>query len=138
MEHVKFSDFCGKYKVPLLQYLCSPRYCTSSSFLYQLFNYSFHLYMYTYPPHLLYSKILYLRNYSGIDPFTTSFCLRKTNKTILIFTNKELRGVSSTWRLSLLCFPCFCADAASNCLNTPTARWKTSWARSRCGSSVSS
>jgi len=25
VEHVKFSDFCGKYKVPLLQYLCSPR-----------------------------------------------------------------------------------------------------------------
>jgi len=23
VEHVKFSDFCGKYKVPLLQYLCS-------------------------------------------------------------------------------------------------------------------
>lgn len=25
VEHVKFSDFCGKYKVPLLQYLCHPR-----------------------------------------------------------------------------------------------------------------
>jgi len=24
VEHVKFSDFCGKYKIPLLQYLCSP------------------------------------------------------------------------------------------------------------------
>ncbi|KAK3107913.1 hypothetical protein FSP39_025013 [Pinctada imbricata] len=23
-EHVKFVDFCGKYRVPLLQYLCSP------------------------------------------------------------------------------------------------------------------
>jgi len=23
VEHIKFSDFCGKYKVPLLQYLCS-------------------------------------------------------------------------------------------------------------------
>lgn len=23
VEHVKFSDFCGKYRVPLLQYLCS-------------------------------------------------------------------------------------------------------------------
>jgi len=23
IEHVKFSDFCGKYRVPLLQYLCS-------------------------------------------------------------------------------------------------------------------
>jgi len=25
VEHVKFSDFCGKYKIPLLQYLCSSR-----------------------------------------------------------------------------------------------------------------
>jgi len=25
VEHVKFSDFCGKYKIPLLQYLCSPK-----------------------------------------------------------------------------------------------------------------
>ena len=25
MEHVKFVDFCGKYKIPLLQYLCSSR-----------------------------------------------------------------------------------------------------------------
>merc|ERR1719154_175459 len=24
VEHVKFFDFCGKYKIPLLQYLCSP------------------------------------------------------------------------------------------------------------------
>jgi len=24
VEHVKFVDFCGKYKLPLLQYLCSP------------------------------------------------------------------------------------------------------------------
>lgn len=24
VEHVKFVDFCGKYKIPLLQYLCSP------------------------------------------------------------------------------------------------------------------
>ena len=23
VEHVKFTDFCGKYRVPLLQYLCS-------------------------------------------------------------------------------------------------------------------
>ena len=23
IEHVKFVDFCGKYKLPLLQYLCS-------------------------------------------------------------------------------------------------------------------
>jgi Leucine-rich repeat (LRR) protein len=25
VEHVKFVDFCGKYRVPLLQYLCSPQ-----------------------------------------------------------------------------------------------------------------
>ncbi|KHN79373.1 Leucine-rich repeat-containing protein 58 [Toxocara canis] len=30
VEHVKFVDFCGKYRVPLLQYLCSPR-CSSST-----------------------------------------------------------------------------------------------------------
>jgi Leucine-rich repeat (LRR) protein len=24
VEHIKFVDFCGKYRVPLLQYLCSP------------------------------------------------------------------------------------------------------------------
>jgi len=29
VEHVKFVDFCGKYRVPLLQYLCSPK-CTST------------------------------------------------------------------------------------------------------------
>jgi len=29
VEHVKFVDFCGKYRLPLLQYLCSPR-CTRS------------------------------------------------------------------------------------------------------------
>lgn len=29
VEHVKFVDFCGKYRVPLLQYLCSPK-CTSA------------------------------------------------------------------------------------------------------------
>jgi Leucine-rich repeat (LRR) protein len=29
IEHVKFVDFCGKYRVPLLQYLCSPK-CTST------------------------------------------------------------------------------------------------------------
>ncbi|CAI5446765.1 unnamed protein product [Caenorhabditis angaria] len=28
VEHVKFVDFCGKYRVPLLQFLCSPR-CSS-------------------------------------------------------------------------------------------------------------
>jgi len=38
IEHVKFVDFCGKYRVPLMQYLCSPKcnqrvakYSTSSS-----------------------------------------------------------------------------------------------------------
>lgn len=25
VEHIKFVDFCGKYRIPLLQYLCSPR-----------------------------------------------------------------------------------------------------------------
>ena len=25
VEHVKFVDFCGKYRVPLMQYLCSPK-----------------------------------------------------------------------------------------------------------------
>jgi len=29
VEHVKFVDFCGKYRVPLMQYLCSPK-CTSA------------------------------------------------------------------------------------------------------------
>ncbi|XP_055334048.1 leucine-rich repeat-containing protein 58-like [Paramacrobiotus metropolitanus] len=29
-EHIKFVDFCGKYKVPFLEYLCSPR-CIPSS-----------------------------------------------------------------------------------------------------------
>jgi Leucine-rich repeat (LRR) protein len=29
VEHIKFVDFCGKYRLPLLQYLCSPR-CTAS------------------------------------------------------------------------------------------------------------
>uniref|UniRef100_A0A7E4V9A8 Leucine-rich repeat-containing protein 58 n=1 Tax=Panagrellus redivivus TaxID=6233 RepID=A0A7E4V9A8_PANRE len=28
-EHVKFTDFCGKFRIPLLQYLCSPS-CTST------------------------------------------------------------------------------------------------------------
>jgi len=28
VEHIKFVDFCGKYRLPLLQYLCSPR-CTT-------------------------------------------------------------------------------------------------------------
>uniref|UniRef100_A0A6M2DKH5 Putative leucine-rich repeat-containing protein 58 n=1 Tax=Xenopsylla cheopis TaxID=163159 RepID=A0A6M2DKH5_XENCH len=31
VEHVKFVDFCGKYRVPLLQYLCSARCITESS-----------------------------------------------------------------------------------------------------------
>lgn len=30
VEHVKFVDFCGKYRVPLLQFLCSPTCSTSS------------------------------------------------------------------------------------------------------------
>jgi len=25
VEHVKFVDFCGKYRIPLLQYLCSSK-----------------------------------------------------------------------------------------------------------------
>ncbi|KAK7106431.1 leucine-rich repeat-containing protein 58-like [Littorina saxatilis] len=29
VEHVKFVDFCGKYRLPLLQYLCSPT-CTTT------------------------------------------------------------------------------------------------------------
>jgi hypothetical protein len=29
VEHIKFVDFCGKYRLPLLQYLCSPR-CTAT------------------------------------------------------------------------------------------------------------
>jgi len=29
VEHVKFVDFCGKYRLPLMQYLCSPRCQTS-------------------------------------------------------------------------------------------------------------
>jgi len=31
VEHVKFVDFCGKYKIPLLQYLCSSRCRDDSS-----------------------------------------------------------------------------------------------------------
>uniref|UniRef100_A0A8D9A002 Leucine-rich repeat-containing protein 58 n=2 Tax=Cacopsylla melanoneura TaxID=428564 RepID=A0A8D9A002_9HEMI len=30
IEHIKFVDFCGKYRVPLLQYLCSSRCITNS------------------------------------------------------------------------------------------------------------
>ena len=30
VEHVKFVDFCGKYRLPLLQYLCSPT-CTTAT-----------------------------------------------------------------------------------------------------------
>lgn len=30
VEHVKFVDFCGKYRLPLMQYLCSPQ-CHSTS-----------------------------------------------------------------------------------------------------------
>ncbi|KFM62887.1 Leucine-rich repeat-containing protein 58, partial [Stegodyphus mimosarum] len=29
VEHIKFVDFCGKYRIPLLQYLCSPRCSTT-------------------------------------------------------------------------------------------------------------
>jgi len=29
VEHIKFVDFCGKYRIPLLQYLCSPKCRTS-------------------------------------------------------------------------------------------------------------
>ena len=31
-EHVKFVDFCGKYRVPLMQYLCSPSCHTTPAF----------------------------------------------------------------------------------------------------------
>ncbi|XP_002735702.1 leucine-rich repeat-containing protein 58-like [Saccoglossus kowalevskii] len=31
VEHVKFVDFCGKYRLPLLQYLCSPQCATPGS-----------------------------------------------------------------------------------------------------------
>lgn len=30
VEHVKFVDFCGKYRLPLMQYLCSPT-CTTTT-----------------------------------------------------------------------------------------------------------
>ncbi len=30
VEHIKFVDFCGMYKIPLMQYLCSSR-CKSGS-----------------------------------------------------------------------------------------------------------
>ncbi|VDM80855.1 unnamed protein product [Strongylus vulgaris] len=30
VEHVKFVDFCGKYRVPLLQFLCSPK-CSAAT-----------------------------------------------------------------------------------------------------------
>lgn len=30
IQHVKFVDFCGKYRLPLMQYLCSPE-CSSAS-----------------------------------------------------------------------------------------------------------
>ena len=30
---MKFVDFCGKYKLPLLQYLCSPKCTDNSPFL---------------------------------------------------------------------------------------------------------
>ncbi|XP_049795104.1 leucine-rich repeat-containing protein 58 [Schistocerca nitens] len=31
VEHVKFVDFCGKYRIPLMQYLCSSRCISESS-----------------------------------------------------------------------------------------------------------
>ncbi|XP_076273766.1 leucine-rich repeat-containing protein 58 [Rhynchophorus ferrugineus] len=31
IEHVKFVDFCGKYRIPLLQYLCSSKCATTPS-----------------------------------------------------------------------------------------------------------
>jgi len=34
VEHVKFVDFCGKYRVPLLQYLCSPKCSRSPAYAY--------------------------------------------------------------------------------------------------------
>jgi len=34
VEHVKFVDFCGKYRVPLMQYLCSPKCTTVPSIAY--------------------------------------------------------------------------------------------------------
>lgn len=30
VEHIKFVDFCGKYRVPLMHYLCSAK-CSSST-----------------------------------------------------------------------------------------------------------
>ena len=30
VEHIKFVDFCGKYRLPLLAYLCSPE-CTTTT-----------------------------------------------------------------------------------------------------------
>lgn len=34
VEHIKFVDFCGKYRLPLLEYLCSPLCHTSPAFTY--------------------------------------------------------------------------------------------------------
>ncbi len=36
MEHIKFVDFCGKYRVPLLQYLCSPKCSDAQSPAYEV------------------------------------------------------------------------------------------------------
>jgi hypothetical protein len=38
-EHIKFVDFCGKYRVPLLQYLCSPK-CSTATPAYAISDYS--------------------------------------------------------------------------------------------------
>ncbi len=32
VKHVKFVDFCGKYRLPLMQYLCSPKCNKKNSF----------------------------------------------------------------------------------------------------------
>jgi len=34
VEHVKFVDFCGKYRIPLLQYLCSPKCSRAPAYAY--------------------------------------------------------------------------------------------------------
>jgi len=35
VEHIKFVDFCGKYRIPLLQYLCSPKCSDNQSPAYE-------------------------------------------------------------------------------------------------------
>ncbi|CAL8110498.1 unnamed protein product [Orchesella dallaii] len=36
VEHIKFVDFCGKYRIPLLQYLCSPKCSDTQSPAYEV------------------------------------------------------------------------------------------------------